>query len=246
MRIIIAPAKKMNMDDGLEWRELPRFLPETEKLLAVLQSMTYEQLKKLWNCNDSLAALNFERLKGMELGKRLTPAIISYEGIQYRRMAPGVFTYDQLDYVQEHLRILSGFYGILRPFDGVTPYRLEMQAKLKADGKADLYDFWGSSLARQLEQETDTILNLASFEYSKAVSKHLSGKARMITCVFGERKGEKLIEKGTICKMVRGEMVRFMAVNRIKNPEEIQAFSGLGFAFHPELSGENEYIFVKE
>ena len=246
MRIIIAPAKKMNMDDGLEWRDLPRFLPETEKLLATLQGMRYEQLKKLWGCNDSLASLNFERLKGMALTQRLTPAIISYEGIQYQRMAPGVFTYSQLEYVQEHLRILSGFYGVLQPFDGVTPYRLEMQAKLAVDGKANLYDFWGDRLARALAAETDIILNLASFEYSKAVSKHLTEKIRMVTCVFAERKGEKLIEKGTICKMARGETVRFMAENQIEKPEDVQNFNGLGFKYHPELSGENEYIFVKE
>ena len=246
MRIIIAPAKKMNMDDTLEWHGLPQFLPQTRQLLETLQRMSYEELKKLWGCNDSIAALNFQRLKGMQLTQNLTPAILSYEGIQYQRMAPGVFTYGELEYIEEHLRILSGFYGMVRPFDGVTPYRLEMQAKLQIDGKANLYAFWGDRLTRQLEQETDTILNLASYEYSKAVSKHLSPGTRMVTCVFAERKGEKLIEKGTICKMARGEMVRFMAVNRIEDPTAVQAFTGLGFRFHLELSDETQYIFIKE
>lgn len=246
MQIIIAPAKKMNTDDGLEPRGLPAFLPQTRRLLEALQAMPYDALKKLWACNDQLAALNAQRVKTMDLTRNLTPAILSYEGIQYQRMAPNVFTYAQLDYIQTHLRILSGFYGILRPFDGVTPYRLEMQARLAVDGCRDLYAFWGDALARSLEAETDAVLNLASYEYSKAVSRHLSPKTRFITCVFAQRKGEKLIEKGTLCKMARGEMVRFMAENAIEDPEEIKAFTGQNFRFHPELSHETEYIFIQE
>ena len=152
MRIIISPAKKMNADtDSLAWHDLPAFLPKTEEILHCLRGMTAEELKKLWKCNDQIAALNLERLASMELEKRLTPAVLAYEGIQYRYMAPGVFTERELDYVQEHLRILSGFYGVLRPFDGVTPYRLEMQAKLKVADAKDLYAFWGDTLAQKAE-----------------------------------------------------------------------------------------------
>ena len=133
MRIIISPAKKMNVDTGsFACEALPQFLPKTEQLYERLRSMSYGELKALWKCNDQIAALNFERLKTMDLRRGLTPAILAYEGIQYQYMSPGVFTYGELDYMQEHLRILSGFYGILRPFDGVTPYRLEMQAKLRS------------------------------------------------------------------------------------------------------------------
>ena len=132
----------------------------------------------------------------MELRRNLTPAILSYEGIQYRYMAPGVMETAHLDYLREHLRILSGFYGLLRPFDGVTPYRLEMQAQLKVDGCRDLYQFWGDRLARQLAAEADFVLNLASKEYSKAVEPHLPGSVRFVTCTFGEWKGGKVIEKG--------------------------------------------------
>ena len=129
MRIIISPAKKMREDtDSLAWRNLPAHLEQTQQLCQVLQGMSYDQLKKLWKCNDQIAQLNVERLKTMDLHRNLTPAILSYEGIQYRYMAPGVFTQEELEYVEEHLRILSGFYGLVRPFDGVTPYRLEMQA----------------------------------------------------------------------------------------------------------------------
>ena len=129
MRIIIAPAKKMVVDtDSFAVDSLPQFLEQTERLKAALQGMSPKELQSLWKCNDSIAKLNVERLEHMDLRCNLTPAIIAYEGIQYRYMAPSVMEAAHLDYLREQLRILSGFYGLLRPFDGVTPYRLEMQA----------------------------------------------------------------------------------------------------------------------
>ena len=245
MRIIISPAKKMNADtDTLPYRDLPAFLPDTQQLLDRLRGMDEEELKKLWKCNDQIAALNVERLAGMDLRRNLTPAIIAYEGIQYQYMAPDVFTQREYDYVQEHLRILSGLYGALRPLDGVTPYRLEMQAKLRMDDKKDLYAFWGDRLAHSILDEADCVINLASKEYSVCVSRYLPKDKRMITCVFGEEKDGKIIEKGTMCKMARGEMVRFMAVNGIEKVEDIKAFSGLDFAYSQAHSDEQTYVFV--
>ena len=149
MRIIISPAKKMRVDtDSLPHRTLPVFLDQTQVLADILKEKSYDELKKLWKCNDQIAELNVSRLEHLNIRKDLTPAILSYEGIQYRYMAPHVFTDRELEYVQEHLRILSGFYGILRPFDGVTPYRLEMQAKLKA----------GVTLAELPEDKSSSIL----------------------------------------------------------------------------------------
>lgn len=247
MKIIIAPAKKMKTDlDTLAPRELPQFLPETAHLLATLRPLSPHQLQTLWRCNDAIAALNIHRLATMDLEKGLTPALLSYVGIQYQYMAPTVFETGQFEYIQQHLRILSGFYGILRPFDGVTPYRLEMQARLAVDGHKDLYGFWGDKLAKSLENETDFILNLASKEYSKAVRPHLSSKTRFLTCTFAEYRGEKLVEKGSLCKMARGQMVRWMAENQIENPRELLEFCDLGYHYKLELSEENHYIFVKE
>ena len=232
MRIIIAPAKKMVVDtDSFAVDNLPQFLERTERLKTVLQGMSPKDLQALWKCNDAIAKLNVERLEQMDLHRNLTPAVIAYEGIQYRYMAPGVMETAHLDYLREHLRILSGFYGLLRPFDGVTPYRLEMQAKLAVDGCQDLYQFWGSRLARQLVSETDFVLNLASKEYSKAVETHLPKTTQFITCVFGELKDGKVIEKGTKCKMARGQMVHWLAENQIKDPEDLQAFDQLGYQF---------------
>ena len=247
MRIIIAPAKKMNADtDSLNWVDLPAFLPRTQRLLDKLRGMDYDGLKKLWKCNEQIALLNAQRLEDMDLRRGLTPAILAYEGIAFQYMAPGVFTESEFVYVQEHLRILSGFYGMLKPFDGVVPYRLEMQAKLSVDGSRDLYAFWGDGIARRLFEETDCIVNLASKEYSVCVSKYLPESVRMITCVFGEEKDGRIVEKGTMCKMARGEMVRFMAERGIETPEEIKAFDRLNYRFSPERSDENTFVFVLE
>ena len=246
MRIIISPAKKMNVDaDSLPCQGLPAFLPRTERLLSALRAMDAAELERLWKCNDQIAALNIRRLEAMDLRRNLTPAILSYEGIQYQYMAPGVFTSAEYGYVQEHLRILSGFYGLLRPFDGVTPYRLEMQARLAVDGAKDLYAFWGSSLARQLAAESGCILNLASREYSLCVSKHLEPSVRFITCVFGEETGGRILEKGTLCKMARGEMVRYLAEHRITEPEAAKGFDRLGYRYAPTRSDRNTYVFLR-
>ena len=247
MRIIISPAKKINVDtDSFPYQGLPEFLTSTEELRRKMQSMSYEELKKLWKCNDQIAQLNVRRLGDMDLRKGLTPAVLAYEGIQYQYMAPGVFTDGAFAYIQEHLRILSGFYGILKPFDGVTPYRLEMQAKLKIGQCKDLYAYWGDRLAKALLAETDCILNLASKEYSICISKYLPASVRFITCVFGEEKSGKVIEKGTMCKMARGEMVRFMAQNQIQTPEQIRSFDRLNYWFDGVRSDESTYVFLRK
>jgi len=247
MRIIISPAKKMNTDtDSLPVRDLPAFLPRTEEILRVLHSKSAEELQALWKCNDRIAAQNVERLRTMDLRSRLTPAVLAYEGIQYQYMAPNVFTEREYGYIQEHLRILSGFYGVLRPFDGVTPYRLEMQAGLQVCDAKDLYSYWGNLLAEHIFAETDCIINLASREYSLCVSRFLRPGIRFITCVFGEEKDGKIIEKGTMCKMARGEMVRYMAERGIEKPEEIRSFDRLDYAFDAARSDENTYVFVKK
>ena len=211
MRIIIAPAKKMVADtDSFAADGLPQFLEQAEQLKAALQSMSPRELQALWKCSGAIAKLNVERLEQMDLRRSLTPAILSYDGIQYRYMAPGVMETAHLDYLRERLRILSGFYGLLRPFDGVTPYRL------------------------------------ASKEYSKAVESRLPGSVRFVTCVFGELKGGKVIEKGTQCKMARGQMVRWLAERSVTDRADIRAFDQLGYRFQAELSAENRDVFIKQ
>lgn len=189
MRIILSPAKKMNVsNDFLGPVSLPVFLKETETILDWMKKLTFPEAQKLWACNEKIAKLNFERCEKMDLYRNLSPAILSYEGIAFQYMAPAVFEDSQFAYIQEHLRIFSGFYGVLRPLDGVTPYRLEMQAKTGSvgsgasgmhggiDGAAgnhagsadfagrrtagNLYDFWGDRLYREVTcgNEADRII----------------------------------------------------------------------------------------
>lgn len=246
MKIIISPAKKMNIDtDTLPIGGEPCFLNETGKLLAYLKGLTYSQAKELWKCNDKLAELNFERVQHMDLKRQLTPAVISYEGIQYQYMAPDVLEEEALAYMQEHLRILSGFYGVLKPFDGVTPYRLEMQAKASVSGYKDLYDFWGSRLYEKVAENTDCILNLASKEYSKCIEKYVKPDMRYVTVIFGQIQKGKVVQKGTLAKMARGEMVRYMAQHQIENVEQIKEFAGLDFRFCEERSDDKTFIFLQ-
>lgn len=247
MRIIISPAKKMSRDqDSMPVRSMPALLEETSYLLASLRQLSREELKKLWKCNDSILDLNCSRLETMDLNRNLTPAILAYEGIQYQYMAPGVFTDQEFAYVREHLRILSGFYGVLRPFDGVVPYRLEMQAKLKTGPHKDLYSFWGSKLSDRIRVESDLILNLASKEYSVCISKYLPETVRFLTCMFAQEQGGNIIEKGTLCKMARGEMVRWLAENQITDPENVKLFDRLGYRYSHTHSQENTYVFLKQ
>ena len=127
----------------------------------------------------------------MELEKNLTPALLSYEGIQYQYMAPNVFSREAWDYVQKNLRILSGLYGVLKPLDGVVPYRLEMQAKVRLGGKRNLYDFWGCKLYEQVIDQSRTIINLASKEYSKCVEPYLQPEDRFITVSYTHLCGKR-------------------------------------------------------
>ncbi len=247
MRIIISPAKKMNEDtDTLPWKELPVFLETTEQIMDWMKQLSFAKARELWQCNEKLAELNFKRYSEMNLRNNLTPALISYEGIQYQYMAPVVFSDREWDYVQKNLRILSGFYGVLKPLDGVTPYRLEMQAKAGIGEKANLYEFWGERIYKEVLDESRMIINLASKEYSRCIESYLREDDKLLTCIFGELKNGKVIQKGTQAKMARGEMVRFMAEKEIEQPEDIKAFDRLQYRFREELSSENEYVFVKD
>lgn len=247
MKIIISPAKTMvENTDTYQVEQEPIYIEETEKILDVIKKLTYSEAKAVWKCNDKLAELNYGRFQQMDLHKRLTPAILAYEGLQYQHMAPIVFADEAVDYVREHLRILSGFYGVVSPFDGVALYRLEMQANLPVDGKKNLYEFWGDKLYHEIRDEDGVIINLASKEYSKTIEKYLDPQDRFITVVFGQISNGKVKQSATFAKMARGEMVRFMAENQITDVEEIKAFSELGFSYSDEYSKEDQWVFVRQ
>ena len=248
MKIIISPAKKMNVENNVisEACTTPIFIKEQQMLMDILREMDSESLQKLWACNDQIAALNIERLAYMPQTQADTPALLAYEGIQYQTMGPAVFTENQWEYVSKHLRILSGFYGCLRPMDGVVPYRLEMQARLKTPAGNNLYQFWGDKIYKALTQDENIILNLASKEYSKVVEKYCMSPVKIVTCIFGERIDGKVKVKATQAKMARGEMVRWMSENAITDLQDIRAFNSFGFCFNSEDSDENTMVFLKK
>ena len=246
MRIIISPAKQMRVDtDSFACTELPVFLDKTEMLKDWISALPYEQQKALWACNDKIARQNADRFAQMDLHKNLTPALLAYDGIQYTYMAPAVFEDGQYEYVQEHLRILSGFYGVLKPMDGVVPYRLEMQAKVSFDDYKILYGFWDGCLYQKARDDSGIIIYLASKEYSRCLEKYLQPDDRFITCIFGEPEDNKIVQKGVYAKMAREEMVRFMAGIHAEEPEQIKAFNWSGYHFDADRSSDMEFVFIR-
>lgn len=289
LKIIISPAKKMRILEDYSCRlSAPVFQEKAGQLHTALRNLSFEELKKLWKCSEKLAVQNYERLHAWVPGRHLTPALLAYEGIQYQYMAPHIFSESQWTYAEEHLRILSGFYGILRPTDGVIPYRLEMQAKLapvrEAFGSVNsLYEYWGDSIYRHLAAEMPAdidalqstgpaaktpadadalqsagpaaktpadadalqIVNLASDEYSKSVLPFIAPSVTWVSCIFGELADGRVKVKGTLAKMARGEMIRWMAENQIQDVRGLRDFRQLNYRFHEELSSDRAYVFLK-
>ncbi|MCI1974789.1 MAG: peroxide stress protein YaaA [Limosilactobacillus sp.] len=245
MKIIISPARTMKQDqDSLPYQELPQYLKKSQTILDWMRTLNFKQLHQLWwNCSERLANLNYRRVKDMELTRNLTPAILAFQGLQYQYIGAGVMTEKELDYLQSHLRILSGFYGILKPFDGIVPYRLGMGDRAKIGQAQNLYEFWGNQLYQNLYQDDDLVVNLASNEYSKAITPFLKPQDQMITCVFGELINGKIKQKATLAKMARGNMVRFLAESGAETAADLKKFSVGGYCFRPDLSTEQKFCF---
>lgn len=269
MHIIISPAKQMRIaQDLFAPRGIPPFPDRTARLVEELRQIERTAgaagLKQLWRVNDKLLAENIERLHEFVVVRdadelavpaiacRVTPAVFSYVGLQYRSLAAEVLDETALAWLEEHLVILSALYGCVRPFDAVEPYRLEMAAKLAVGGARDLYAFWGNTLARHLVERDrvrgaePVVVNLASVEYAKAVLPHLPAGAHIYTCLFGEGlRGERPLQRATASKIARGSMVRWMAEGGVDDAEELRRFD-VGYTFRPELSRTRERRGVTE
>lgn len=244
MKVIIAPAKIMKIDrDSFPVQSKPEFLDRTRILANFLKSRTNAQLNDLWQASEKVTKQSILQLEEMNLDECLTPAILAFSGIQYQYMAPDLFTQPALDYIQKNLRILSGFYGMLRPFDGVCPYRLELKTKMVGFRDYSLYHFWGSSIADQLYQNDEVVINLASKQYVRLVKPFLNEHRQLITIDFQELKNDKWKTVGVHAKMARGEMVRYIAERQIKNPADLRDFHDFEFQFKPELSTADHYVF---
>ena len=247
MKIIIAPAKKMVVDqESFPVQTEPVFLAQAKILWDFLKSRSFDQLKEIWQANDKIVKENQLRLKKENLTKQLTPALFSYSGIQYQYMGADVLEQEALDYLQENLRIVSALYGLLRPFDGVVPYRLEMRNHLIGFRDYSLYHFWNDQLFEYLTDEDNLILNLASKEYAQLFTPYLKQKEQFVTVEFLENKKGKWRQIATHAKMARGAMVRFLAQNQVTTLEKVKKFNDFGYQFDSEDSSTEKYIFKKK
>lgn len=233
--------------DSFAVTALPSSLAQTTLILQALRRLSYPAAKALWHCSDRLAQVNYDWLQRLELTTALTPALLSFSGIQYQYMAPDIFTAPALTYCQDHLRLLSGFYGCLRPFDGVVPYRLEFQAKLAVAGTHNLYEFWGNRLYQALQLgPTEPVINLASEEYAKAIYPYMQPQQPFITIVFASLVNGQLKTKATRAKMARGAMVRFLAEHQVTEPATIQQFDHPDYHFDSARSTATRLVFCDQ
>ncbi|GAD16228.1 hypothetical protein FD05_GL000474 [Lentilactobacillus otakiensis DSM 19908 = JCM 15040] len=246
MKIIISPAKKMivNQDD-FDVQGMPVYLDQSTEILQALRQLDYEQLKKLWHASEKLIQASYDQLQHIDLQHRLTPAILCFSGIQYQYMAPDLLSEDALKYLQSNLRILSGFYGVLKPFDGVAPYRFDMDTRLAIPPAKNMYEYWGDRIYKTLVND-GPIINLASQEYSKTVTKFLTPNDQFINITFGHVVDGQIKTRATFAKMARGEMVRFMAENQITRVADLKTFDSPNYEFSKSDSTDTNLVFLRK
>ena len=238
MKIIMSPAKKMRSDEDASISPTtPYFLKESHILEEKLKSMSYDELRKLWKTNEKLTDQCMSELENRAY-QPLTCALHAYDGIAFKYLHPFSMSDSERDYLNKHLRILSGMYGVLTPTDGIVPYRLEMGVK-----SLNLYKFWGSQIYNSLND--NIIINLASKEYSKCITDYLTDKDQCIEIQFLRNIKGILKQQATYAKMARGAMISYMAKENIENIEDLKKFNDLDFIFNEELSNDHCFVFVQ-
>lgn len=246
MKIIISPAKKMKREEYVAPLHRPMFLKEAGELLSFLRSLSDSEMAKVWKVKGALLSSSLSSLSMLSLEDIGSPAIFSYDGIQYTYMSPSSFTDSMLEYAEKNLRIISGLYGLLKPLDGVGTYRLEMESPISIPGYGDLYSYWGGKIASSLMEDDRLLVNLASAEYSKAVLPFLPSSVTVVTPVFLDWEKGRYVSKGVYAKMERGEMVRFLSETGAETVEDIKKFSSRGYEFSHSLSSPNTLCFVRK
>lgn len=250
MLALLSPSK--TLDEApikpLKSASLPLFLSHSNLLINNLKSLSEKNVSALMGISPKLAALNSTRFKSFSTPftpKNAKPAVLMFKGDVYAGLRADQFSAADLTFAQEHLRILSGLYGILRPLDLIQPYRLEMGTSLKNPKGNNLYKFWGDSITEALNNaKTSTIINLASEEYFKAVHPQKL-TAPLITPVFKEKKGKEYKVIGLFAKKARGMMVRYLIENRLKNPQDLKCFNTDGYSFNAALSSQDRWVFTR-
>lgn len=252
MLTVISPAKSLNFDAVDITPTEPEFQADAIRLSKTARNLTLTQLKGLMDISDDLARLNRDRFKAFEAepsADRVKPAVLAFDGDTYKGLEAKTLDPDDLNWAQDHLRILSGLYGLLRPLDALQPYRLEMGSRLKTRRGKSLYDYWGDQIAKALNAQaqavkTDTLVNCASQEYFGAADRK-SLKLNVITPQFYELKSGKPKIVSFFAKRARGAMARYIIENRLTDPAAIKDFTAGGYAYDPDMSNDNTIAFVR-
>jgi cytoplasmic iron level regulating protein YaaA (DUF328/UPF0246 family) len=252
MLFLLSPAKTLDYESPVPPlpHTLPAFPEDTRRLVEVLRRQSPQQLASLMSISDPLAALNAARYQAWSpkfTERNARQAVLAFDGDVYDGLQARQLSAADLDWAQRHLRILSGLYGVLRPLDWMQPYRLEMGTALQVGDTPNLYRYWGSRIAEHLNRElaadkTPVVINLASQEYFKSVDRRVL-KARVVECVFEERKanGWKIVSFSA--KKARGLMARYAIMHRIETPRRLEAFDLDGYAFAPAASQPDRLVF---
>jgi cytoplasmic iron level regulating protein YaaA (DUF328/UPF0246 family) len=253
MLLLISPAKSLDFTPPVASlpASLPRLHPETIILAKRAKGLTKAKLRALMSISDSLAALNRERFQAFDRAPDAPglQAALAFNGDVYLGLEARNMTPEDLAFAQEHLRILSGLYGLLRPLDRIQPYRLEMGVRLNTRRGADLYEFWGGRIAKLLRADSEghpdpTVINLASQEYSAAVDRKAL-KRPLIDIRFLEQKDGQSRMLGFFAKRARGLMARWAIINRIDRAEDLKGFDVAGYRFDPAASTATEWAFCR-
>lgn len=245
MIAIISPAMNMKLpkETGLDVTR-PVFWEDAQRIGNALKQLQPWEFEEWMHVNPKLAAQAFMDARDFSIQKPGSPAALTYTGLVYQYLRPWEFTGEELRYAQEHLRILSGLYGVLRPLDGIQPYRLEMACRLPIEGKR-LYSYWGRRLYESLYERGEPVINLASEEYAKTIRRYLRPEDFFLDIRFLTWKNGKHKTITAWAKMARGAMAGSIIRNQWKRPQQLKQFEWEGFAFEEALSDESRYTFVR-
>lgn len=254
MIVLLSPSKTLDFEknsDEIPFTQ-PQFMQETKKLVRILKKKKAEELRSLMNISEKIATLNVQRYHAFNPDFNLEnakQAVLAFKGDVYTGLQAAEWNLDDLNYAQDHLRILSGLYGLLRPLDLMMPYRLEMGIGLEHSKGKNLYQFWGNKLTKKLqaelkEMDLPILLNLASQEYAKALD-FKSFKGRVIDFQFKEERNGRLTFISFNAKKARGLMAHYIVTQRIREVEELKAFNAENYLFDEGLSTQNEFVFTR-
>lgn len=255
MLILLSPAKIQNFKTREEIKLFtqPEFTKEASYLVDLMRELKPIEIGRLMAINNQLTHLTLDRFIQWRLPFTLEnskQAALAFDGEVYRGLNARTMTEDEMHYAQSHLRLLSGLYGVLKPFDLMQPYRLEVSSKLENHAGKDLYPFWKEKVTNRIKKDLqqsgkpEVILNLSSAEYSKMIDVK-AAKIRMIEVEFLEYQNDRFKQIVVYTKKARGMMARFVIQHKLDNEEELKGFNDNGYWFHPELSKKDKLVFVR-